>query len=64
MGGQAGAGVSEIVRLSETKRCESCGVRADLKLPDGSFWCDECDEAARQLGYDERQEGASREGDA
>jgi ribosomal protein L37AE/L43A len=33
--------------------CESCGARADVRLADGSTWCDECNEAAHSLGYDD-----------
>lgn len=28
--------------------CESCGRRATVNLPDGSWWCEECDEVARR----------------
>lgn len=33
--------------------CESCGADANVELPDGSHWCDACDTAAKNLGYDE-----------
>jgi len=43
----------KIVHLSARtrRRCESCGEPADVKLEDGSAWCDECDGAARRNGY-------------
>lgn len=33
--------------------CESCGAVATVGLPDGSWWCEPCDDAANALGYDD-----------
>lgn len=33
--------------------CESCGAPATVRLPDGSWWCESCDEGAERLGYNE-----------
>jgi hypothetical protein len=33
--------------------CESCGVKADVMLADGSNWCWDCDGSARRMGYDD-----------
>lgn len=33
-------------------RCESCGGRTTVVLPDGSKWCDSCDEAAKRMYLD------------
>ena len=32
--------------------CESCGLRADVRLKDDSTWCNDCHGAARIIGYD------------
>lgn len=34
-----------------SKTCESCGNRADVMLPDKSWWCRSCDTAAERMGY-------------
>lgn len=41
--------------MPETPECESCGATADVRLSDGSTWCDDCNDAAASLGYDEDQ---------
>ena len=40
-------------RIRHRALCESCGAVADVRLEDGSTWCDACDEAAETLGYDD-----------
>lgn len=37
----------------ELARRESCGQPAAVRLPDGSTWCEGCDETARRFGYDD-----------
>ena len=40
----------------DTPVCESCGAYADVRLGDGSTWCEDCDTTARRLGYDDEDE--------
>ncbi len=37
---------------AQSDACESCGALATVTAADGSKWCDECDTAAKNLGYD------------
>lgn len=51
--GRMGETTEVIIHLTERtrRRCESCGDRANVKLEDGSTWCDDCDGSAREMGY-------------
>lgn len=44
-------------QVLELKRCESCGGPASVELDDGSWWCESCDSAAANLGYDQQAAG-------